>query len=69
MSAGNEDDQIALARGSRGSSLVKADSYLKVVSKSSRSIEIAELKLRYEEQLEEKNQRISKLEAKNYHYL
>ena len=49
MSAGNEDNQIPLPRGSRTSSLMKADSYLKMVSKSSRSIEIAELKLRYEE--------------------
>lgn len=40
-------------------------SYLTSLSKRSRAVDIAELKLKYEDQIEEKNQRILKLERKN----
>ena len=51
------------------SSISGQSSYLKVMSKHSKNVDIAELKLKYEEQLEEKNQRIQKLESKNQAYL
>ena len=44
-------------------------SYLKSLSKRSKIVDIAELKAKYEDQLEDKNQRILKLERKNQEYL
>lgn len=43
--------------------------YLQSLSKNSKRVEIAELKCMYEEQLESKNSRITKLEHKNQEYL
>jgi hypothetical protein len=42
--------------------------YMQSLSKNSK-IDLANIKLQYEEQLEEKNQRIFRLESKNRQYL
>lgn len=43
--------------------------YIKSLSKHSKMVDLAELKLKYEQQLEDKNQRIANLETKNQKYL
>ena len=43
--------------------------FLQSLSKNSRRVDMAELKLKYEDQLETKNERIIKLEQKNQEYL
>ena len=54
---------------SDASTPANSKSYLKSLSKNTKTVDIAELKLKYEEQLEFKNQRILKLEKKNQEYL
>jgi hypothetical protein len=52
-----------------GPSSAPSKRFLQSLSKNSKSVDIAELKLKYEEQIDNKNQRIRKLERKNEEYL
>lgn len=51
------------------SSELKSKRYMESLSKSSRRVDIAEIKLHYEEILESKNKRINSLEQKNTQFL
>ena len=67
----NEQLKVSLQRTQSNESQLGRASYLSNLAKNTktRRLEIADMKLIYEEQLEEKNQRIAKLESKNKKYL